>query len=205
MRRQKCDRKDPCTRCIQNNEASSCSRKWQDGYDPRFHRTYPRSKAVQSSENSIPSGLISDGVRQNLGQDTQGAYPLHPTINDSTNATPPQPLSDTAPTKSVRQATPKDAQPFRTTDQSTSSGFLENGYEQSSDLVPSSVPPLTDQYLNAEDDATSHGYAGLGFRNMEQQNLQTLIPSNLQISRLVEYHEKCLLWYPVASTARRFR
>ena len=197
MRRQKCDRKLPCTRCIQNNEASSCSREWQDGYDPRLHRTYPKCKAVQSSDN-VPSGLNSDGLRQNLGQDgslmqnvtlTQGSYSPHPTIHDITNATASQPLSN------VRQPAPDDFQPSRAIDETTSSGFLENNSEGSSGLVPSNTPPLIDQHFSAENAAAGHGYAAFGTREIEKQNLQTLIPTNLQISRLVDYHEKCLLWY----------
>ena len=204
MRRQKCDRKDPCTRCVQNNEASSCSRKWQDGYDPRLHRTYPKCKAVQSSDNISPSGLTSNGVRQNLGQDTspmpnvtstQGAYLLHPAMHDITTSTASPQLSDTGFTNEVRQAAPNDFQPSRATDESTSSGFLENGYERSSGSVPSNMPPLIDRHLSAGNAATGHGYAGFGSLEIEKQNLQTLIPTNSQISHLVEYHEKCLLWY----------
>ena len=197
MRRQKCDRKLPCTRCIQNNEASSCSREWQDGYDPRLHRTYPKCKAVQSSDNNVSSGLTGNGV-QKLGQDgslmqnvtlTQGAYSPHPTIHDTTNATASQPLS------SVRQAASDDFELSRAGDETRSLGFPENNSEGSSGLVPSNTPPLIDQHFSAENAAAGHGYAPFGAREIEKQNLQTLIPTNVQISRLVEYHEKCLLWY----------
>ena len=198
MRRQKCDRKFPCTRCIQNKEASSCSREWQDGYDPRLHRTYPKCKAVQSSDNNVPSGLTSNGVRQTLGQDrplmqnvtlTQGVYSPHPTIHDITDPTASQPLSN------VRQAAPDGIQPSQATDETTSSGFLMNNSERSSGLVPSNTPPSIDQGFSAEIAAAGHGCAPFGAHEIEKQNLQTLIPTNLQISRLVEYHEKCLLWY----------
>ena len=204
MRRQKCDRKDPCTRCVQNNKASSCSRKWQDGYDPRLHRTYPKCRAVQSSDDISPSRLTRNGVRQNLGQDTsqiqnvtstQGACSLHPTMHDISNETASQQLSDTNCTNDVRQAAPNDFQPSRTTDEFTSSGFLENNYERSSSSIPSNMPLLNDQHFSAENAATGHGYVGFGPLEIEKQNLQTLIPTNLQISHLVEYHEKCLLWY----------
>ena len=198
MRRQKCDRKIPCTRCIQSNEASSCSREWQDSYDPRLHRTYPKRKAVQSSANNVPSGSTSNGVRQNLGQDgslmrnvtlTQGAYSPHPTIHGITNATASQPLSN------VRQAAPDDFQPSRATVETTSSGFLENDPGRSSGLVPSSTAPLIDQHFSAENAAAGHGCAPFGAHEIEKQNLHTLIPNNSQVSCLVDYHEKCLLWY----------
>lgn len=204
MRRQKCDRKDPCTRCVQNKEASSCLRKWQDGYDPRLHRTYPKCKAVQSSDNISPSRLTSNGVRQNLGQDTsqmpnvtptQGAYSLHLAMHDITTATASPQLSDTSFTNEVRQAAPNDFQPSRATDESTSSGFLENGYERSSGLVPSIISPLIDRHLSAGNTATGHSYVGFDSLEIEKQNLQTLIPTNSQISYLMKYHEKYLLWY----------
>ena len=195
MRRQKCDRKSPCTRCIQNNEASSCSREWQDGYDPLLHRTYPKCKAVQPSDHNVPSGLTSSGVRRqdrSLAQNvtlTQESYSPHPIIHHTTNATASQPLSN------VRQAAPDDFQPSRSTDETTSSGFLENNSERSSGLVPSNTPPLMNQHFSAENAAAGHGYAWFGALEIEKQNIQTLVPTNLQISRLVEYHEKCLLWY----------
>ena len=203
MRRQKCDRKVPCTRCIRNNEASSCSQKWQDGYDPRLHRTYPKCKVVQSSDNTIPFDLSSNGVRQELGQDesliqnvtpTQGAHSPHPTAHDINNTTASQP-SDTDITNGVREAAPNDFSPSRATDEPTSSGFLENNGERSSGLVPSSTTSSIDQHFSAANAPTGHGYAVFGPREIEKQNLQNLIPTNLQISRLVEYHEKCLLWY----------
>lgn len=126
---------------------------------------------------------------------TQGAYSLHPAMHDITTATASPQLSDTNFTNEVGQAAPNDFQPSRATDESTSSGFLKNGYERSSGLVPSIMPPLIDRHLSAGNAATGHGYVGFGSLEIEKQNLQTLIPTNSQISHLVEYHEKCLLWY----------
>ncbi|KAF2173363.1 hypothetical protein M409DRAFT_48351 [Zasmidium cellare ATCC 36951] len=51
MRRQKCDRKQPCSRCVQSNEADSCTRSWDGGYDARIHRAYPKS--------TLPNGSLA--------------------------------------------------------------------------------------------------------------------------------------------------
>ena len=191
MRRQKCDRKEPCTRCIKHNEASSCSRKWQDGYDSQLHRMYPKCKGVQSSANMTPSGLTGDGVPPSSGRDAslmqnvQVTYSPHVTIHDVTDETASQPSSGTKFTNDVRQAAPDNFQPSQATNEPTSSAFLENAN------VPSSV----DQHVSAEYFATSHSLAGFAPLDVEKQYLQTLIPTDLQMSRLVEYHEKCLLWY----------
>ena len=206
MRRQKCDRKDPCTRCIQNNEAGSCSRKWQDGYDPRLHRTYPKRKAMQPSENTIPSGLTSDGVPQTVGQDsplilnkapTEGTYSLQATVTDFTNVTVSQSLSGIAFASDMRQGAPNGFQPASAAYEPTSTVFPENEYEGSSALVPSTISSSTARRVSADNSAntTSYSYAGLGSRDIEKQHLQRLVPTSLQVSRLVDYHEQCLIWY----------
>ena len=62
VRHAKCDRKEPCTRCVGNNKADSCSREWQDGrYDP--HRIYPISKGDderQAARNSHQPSEAAD-------------------------------------------------------------------------------------------------------------------------------------------------
>lgn len=207
MRRQKCDRKDPCTRCVQNNEASSCSRKWQDGYDPRLHRTYPKLRAVQLSENTIPSRLISDGMPHNAGQDaslmqnmatTQGSYSPHRTVHDTTNIAASQPSSGTNFANDVRQAAPDGFQLSQAAgNEPTSSAFPTNGLVRSSIFVPSNMPSSMYPYVSAENsvNVTGHSHADFDPREMEKQHLQVLIPTSRQILLLVEYHDECLLWY----------
>lgn len=74
MRRQKCDRKDPCTRCVQSNEAESCSRTWHDGYNPRIHRAYPRPSTIHRSSRSIATVSLSERPRRNIkGQNADEA------------------------------------------------------------------------------------------------------------------------------------
>ena len=206
MRRQKCDRNEPCTRCVQNNEASSCSREWQNGYDPRLHRTYPKFRAVQSSENTIPSRLTSDGVPQNAGRNsspmqnmaiTQETYSPHPTVHTTTNLNTAQPLSGTTLADDVRQAASSGFQLSQAGNKPTSSAFLTNGSVKLSNSVPSNNPSLMGPHFGAEDSAnvTGHSNTDLDPREIEKQHLQTLVPNSRQIFLLVEYHEEFLLWY----------
>jgi hypothetical protein len=57
QRRQKCDRKAPCTRCVQNNESHLCTTKWMNGYNPSVHRKYPTTRR--------PSPTVSSGASSN--------------------------------------------------------------------------------------------------------------------------------------------
>ncbi|KAF2202890.1 hypothetical protein GQ43DRAFT_412724 [Delitschia confertaspora ATCC 74209] len=60
MRRQKCDRKIPCSRCIQNNESHICTREWPNGYNPEIHRKYPSRSATSQEPPNWSTPPISD-------------------------------------------------------------------------------------------------------------------------------------------------
>jgi hypothetical protein len=60
QRRQKCDRKAPCTRCVQNNEGHLCTTKWVNGYNPNVHRKYPRKISTAGSSDTSSSGPSPD-------------------------------------------------------------------------------------------------------------------------------------------------
>ncbi len=64
QRRQKCDRKAPCTRCVQNNEGHLCTTKWVNGYNPNIHRKYPRKLSAAGSSDNSSSGLSPDVTPQ---------------------------------------------------------------------------------------------------------------------------------------------
>ena len=142
----KCDRKQPCTRCVRKNEANSCSREWQDGrYDPQMYRIYPKSKG-----------------------------------ND------------------VRQAARNSHQPSQAADEPESP--IWGSSDLSSDSLSSYTPSSIIENTSAESfaNAIHHSPANSGPRDTKEtknQHLQTLVPTNSQISRLVEYHEQFLLWY----------
>jgi hypothetical protein len=68
QRRQKCDRKAPCTRCVQNNEGHLCTTKWVNGYNPNVHRKYPRRPSPTVSSGASSSDTSSSGPRSNEQQ-----------------------------------------------------------------------------------------------------------------------------------------
>lgn len=60
MRRQKCDRGQPCGRCMRRGEPEKCTREWpKDGYNPRIHRTYPRTNKLNNPDLSIEEDVRS--------------------------------------------------------------------------------------------------------------------------------------------------
>ena len=204
LRRQKCDRKDPCTRCVENGEASSCSRTWQDGYDPLRDRIYPKSKAVHSK--NIPTGLTSDGVPRNAGQDaspmqdlatTHGPCSPYPTLYHTTRINASQPLSEATSANEVRQAAPNGLRLSQAGNEPLSSAFPTNVSVTPSNLVPPYSPSLMDSHLGVENFAnvTSRSHIDFKTHDIEKQHLQNLVPDKRQIFQLIEYHEKHLLWY----------
>ena len=120
---------------------------------------------------------------------TQEAHSPQPTFNDDTNVTASQPFA-----KDVRQEAPNG---FQAANEPTSLGLTKNERERSSSSELSNLPSVMEEHASAENtaNATGHHHAGSSPRDIEKQRLQTLIPTSLQMSRLVEYHEQCLLWY----------
>jgi hypothetical protein len=139
-RRQKCDRKIPCRRCIESNQGDSCSREWRDGYNPHIHRSYPKSTVNRANLT----------LRGNAEQHY-----------------------DSAPQRSP----------------------LSPASTASRDLVNT---PATADHLTV-DLASKRGANG------EKCLLQNLLPSNMQILHLLNYHETSLLWYHNAFHAPTLR
>ena len=198
MRRQKCDRKDPCTRCVQKNEGSSCSREWHDGYDPQVHRTYPKSKVVQVPTSTIPLESNNDGVvPQNGARDAslaQDAATTQPTFRKN-NIANPQCLLGTTFANNMSQTARNGFRPSRAGNDPTSSEFLTNVIVKPSNFDPFGIRSSIDPRLSAGNSEHSSGQSRVDLcpRAIEKHYLQTLIPTNRQILQLVEYHDAYLL------------
>ena len=208
MRRQKCDRKDPCTRCVQNNEASSCSRKWPHNYDPRIHRTYPKTSVTQPALNKLSgestvSGLVHQNdahdapLEQNVA-DTRQNSSSQPTIQENYSNVAGDPLPEALRrTNDERQAALTEPGLFRAGNDPTSLEFLTNGIVKPSDFDPNSIQPS----VNADGNAFNPvGASGLNTtdaypRAIYKHYLQTLVPTATQTLQLVDFHEECLIWY----------
>lgn len=58
LRRQKCDRKVPCSRCVQRGIPDSCTLRWPGGrYDARVHRAYQKSSREAAPHPQVESTL----------------------------------------------------------------------------------------------------------------------------------------------------
>ncbi|KAH7079146.1 hypothetical protein BKA63DRAFT_488811 [Paraphoma chrysanthemicola] len=64
QRRQKCDRKTPCSRCIQNKEAHLCTTHWAEGYNPAVHRRYPKKPSPTAERSTGGSSDTSSTLNQ---------------------------------------------------------------------------------------------------------------------------------------------
>lgn len=63
LRRQKCDRQLPCTRCVNAGAGSECSRTWPEKYNPSIHRKYPKAHPQTASRQSRRhTGSCPDGT-----------------------------------------------------------------------------------------------------------------------------------------------
>ncbi|KAK9323687.1 hypothetical protein V1517DRAFT_88887 [Lipomyces orientalis] len=212
MRRQKCDRKDPCTRCVQNNEGSTCTRKWPDVYDPRIHRTYPKSKAAQAppgtsaSTNRLESnteGVVpQNGARdascaQNVAT-TPRAFQSQPVFPEITNMADCEDSIGTTLANDARHTSANGCQLSRQGSEPTSVEFRTNGIVKPSNFDPNSIQSLMDLHVGTARSGNSSGLsrgADLCPGDVQTHHLQTLIPSSRQILQLVEHHDAYLLWY----------
>lgn len=187
LRRQKCDRKKPCTRCVRSNDADSCSREWQDGYDPLLHRVYPKPKAVRFVEKTTPSALVNGGTTENAGRDTSLMQ----------NVTTTQETHSPTPTSQTLAGETSAALGVSAVNEPNSSAFITKASAKPSKYVTLNVPSLLNPHVSAESPTTvtSHSHANLSPDDIERQHLQSLVPTSKQIIQLVEYHDECLLWY----------
>lgn len=188
MRRQKCDRKLPCTRCVRDGKAEACSLEWPEGYNPRIHRKYPNPKksALDKDRQQSEAATIS---QQNDDSDTIGdEMPHSPVVH------PSPPAAD-----SERDLLP----PGR--EQSTHADFgmlltSVNPYDpgESSQTDPH-VPninqrgrPIGRDSVTRVKDTTFLAGRQLARRNVADQELvflQSLIPSWTKMQQLIAFHE----------------
>jgi hypothetical protein len=199
MRRQKCDRKEPCTRCVQNNDASSCSRKWPHNYDPTIHRSYPKSKAVQSRLQPYPPGSdVAGGV-----QDGAPAAPF--ARNAPTLQSKPQEQYSNNQTFLGRSIVNKKTQEAPPQSWLSQAGIAPTSIELLSgngSLAPyvfnsdSILSPTNPDINNIRSGSNPEGESvDICPVTIQRHYLQTLLPTARLILQLVDYHNTCLVWY----------
>lgn len=172
MRRQKCDRQIPCSRCIKRNEPEKCTREWpEEGYDPKRHRTYPRPDkhregSASSDQNDTPR---SNAVRDSMIGDDSPAIQV----------TPRPETSRTDPDKDVSVI-----------------DFLTWGRGNLADYQVKSFDLLKEPFKNNQNCPEQEFSNGFGSTNAQQLSfLQLLLPRKEQMMLLVDFHLSHVLWY----------
>lgn len=193
VRHVRCDRKVPCTRCVQDDEADSCSREWQDNQDAH-HKICHKCKGGQSSENRVPRRVARDTHLMQNRSPTRRTHSRRPRRSDLANPNVSHPSLGTHITDDVRQAAPNSHQSSQAADEPRSPTW---GSDESSDSWSSSTRSSISEDISVESsaNATHHSPANSDPRDTEKRHLQTLVPTNSRITQLVEYHEQFLLWY----------
>jgi len=197
MRRQKCDRNTPCSRCVKRGDADKCTREWPDGhYDPKIHRIYPRPEqkrpttSPQTSQGSPAPTARDTSIHPSLRAPVAaGPGPSAPVQSGTyTGNTHGPPLSSSGPVSDIDNA-------------ATTLEFLTWGRSKLSDYDMKALDLLKEPHnslsnsirdLGPDWDA-SNGFGGTG--SAQISFLQLLIPSRRQVFQLVEYYINSILWY----------
>jgi hypothetical protein len=192
MRRQKCDRKLPCTRCVRDNQADACSLEWPQGYNPRIHRKYPSPKKAASSNgtrnsNSAATSLQNDDS-DTIGDDMSRSPPVY---------SPPPASEQTTGLKSPRmgQRIPADFANLLKSVCPFQPGSSSNLAANLSNVGQPDEPLVTDDDSLMADGTSIPAISPRGGSEQELLFLQSLVPSSRKIQQLVEYHEAKLLWF----------
>ena len=201
MRRQKCDRNLPCSRCVKRGDGDKCTREWPDeGYDPKKHRIYPRTftgaegsptstePSPRATYTSVPDPAVHPSLRTPKSV-TSGPSPrempsaIPNVLNPDKDAPTTGPESGADNTASVLE--------FLTWGRNKLSDYdlkalelLKEPHQAGNAGLPKDTGPDWDH---------SNGFGGTGAAQVSF--LQLLLPSRKQISQLVEYHVSSVLWY----------
>jgi hypothetical protein len=198
MRRQKCDRKLPCTRCVRDNQAEACSLEWPEGYNPRIHRKYPNQKNG-AFRSSARNSVLGNSDHHNDDADT---------IGDETSHSPPVYSSPPPSDRTINLQSP------RTSQTTPDFGMLltsVNPYEPegSSDAVQgSSTINQNGEPLGTSADNFMDDHCPLAPRGGSEQELiflQSLLPSSTRLQQLIDYHEANLIWFHNGINVNVFR
>lgn len=211
MRRQKCDRKSPCTRCVQNKEGHLCTTEWTNGYNPAVHRKYPRKSSPTTTQRSVDANAsLGDIPTQNWPPLASGpGLPIHlrTQIADS------QAHCGPARSRSFSAASSSEGtrgQSELPTPSSTNVDFITYGRSDFSDISMGGLlrekedyarnQALMEESLNQKrtktclDEAPSNSFSAAA-QSVEVYHLQSLLPPKEQVLLMIDYHERCMAYW----------
>ncbi|KAF2741251.1 hypothetical protein EJ04DRAFT_557985 [Polyplosphaeria fusca] len=176
MRRQKCDRRAPCSRCVTNKEGHLCTTEWTDGYNPNVHRKYPR-------KDSAPS---------------EAPNPKWPTTPLSDHGTPAQAQAQAQARPNAGHA-PETSLDFITFGRSDFSDVSIGNLLSDKEAYNARNQALMNQALNQnaiqDESAIPAGGFSPAARAVEVYHLRSLLPKKPQALQLVDYHQKYMLYW----------
>lgn len=190
MRRQKCDKQQPCSRCVAAGEGHRCTRVWQGGYDASVHRQYPKSDTKYRRRSSA----AFSSSRRNSDNDA-----THDNTHES-SLQPPSLDSDSDGWSSEHErhsilggGVEYDAsiEDFLWSPDPLCRAMITNN---NSAVFPGA--PHTTQRTDSglHDSPLAEDLPKLAFGRQEISYLESSLPNGLQILQLVDYHEENLLW-----------
>ncbi|ORY08689.1 hypothetical protein BCR34DRAFT_569458 [Clohesyomyces aquaticus] len=223
QRRQKCDRKSPCSRCVQNNEGHLCTTRWTNGYNPSIHRKYPRKESdgaflapdLNSPDPIAPVNLSQRGTQPEQTSGWPGSsFPVQNERNRaSRNQTQDGDLRASCPIREHSFSSGGSPLPPSQEAPSTANlDFITFGRSDLSDIsigallsvkdAESRSKSLMNQNLNQSqvrrlDDAPSNsgGPISLSARAVEMYQLQALLPNKTNAIRMADYQEHNMLYW----------
>ncbi|KAF2709681.1 MFS general substrate transporter [Pleomassaria siparia CBS 279.74] len=216
MRRQKCDKKKPCSRCVLNKESHLCTTEWTDGYNPNVHRKYPRKASPAASQSDAISSTITlplDNTQQVHGDQPWSIahirsqeLPSHIRSQDSTSG------SNRLTPSSSSYSTPSSISPTHPHSQTSTEpqiDFITFGRSQFADVSMGSILASKDDYGNKivntqaldqsqskqqEENAMARGFSPQA-RTVEIFHIQSLLPAKHQVFSMTDYHEAYMLYW----------
>lgn len=199
MRRQKCDRKLPCTRCVRDGKADACSLEWPEGYNPRIHRKYPNPKKSTSDKDRQASEAATIS-QQNDDSDTIGDEMSHSPVVQSSRSTV-EPAKNLPPT-GRDQSTHADFDMLL-----TSVNPYEPGESSGNGPHASNIDTIGgDQEISKDRLSPSdQQFTRRGGPDQTLAFLQSLVPSCTRMRQLIDFHEANLAWFHNVINFPQFR
>lgn len=181
LRRQKCDRRVPCDRCIKRGIPEQCTQSWPEGGGPRSQRMTPRQQTTsRSTPADLPNPIPSDAEAIRVSQDLVEQVTESQRLLAGHNA-----ASIDGPNMDDRR---------HTADLISDTGLFT--WEENL-ATTFGNGPLLQQWISTHMEDTSDVFQTIlpapGTSSAAILELQ--LPSVDKIWSLVDYHERYLLWY----------
>ncbi|CAI6336840.1 unnamed protein product [Periconia digitata] len=205
MRRQKCDRKSPCTRCVQNKEAHLCTTEWSSGYNPAIHRKYPRKALLNGTREA---GIKPQAYSSTTSLPNDVHSPMTMPFRMSGNLE--QPLRDPSYISAANSTTSTDSTSGLTAAPLESEVLATYGRSEFADISVASLLSAKEEYefqLSLREHAQNVGTANSSSKekrshsfspaaqSVEVHHLQSLLPPKEQVLQMIDYHSRCMAYW----------